>query len=389
MLVEIQSSEDYIAENSKGTNKYWKIHILESIAQYNEPHLHLNEEYFLQQEYWSLKKDGTESIRQRSEPKLIKGKNIGKSNETSPLQQARLEFLSIIEKQKDKGYHLVGKEAKVEFLPMLAQTYKDTKFAKLWPTVAYSQPKVDGIRCIISTKGAFTRKGKPFIPEVVAHIIAEIENLPDDVYLDGELILPMEGGYSFQETMTAIKKFDPERSPLLQYIIYDYYDVDYPNLTFEERFNTLALMKEDEGVSVKLLETNAITHIDQIKKHFDEAIAAGYEGLMIRLNTPYAVNQRSSGLLKYKEFEDSEYEIVNIVQGEGSYVRAAIFVCKLPDSDITFNVNFKCSMQEKQRMFINQQDYIGQQLTVKYQGLSEDNVPRFPVGLAIRSEIQG
>jgi len=36
-------------------------------------------------------------------------------------------------------------------------------------------------------------------------------------------------------------------------------------------------------------------------------------------------------------------------------------------------------------LFQNGSNYIGQQLTVRYQELTDDGVPRFPVGIAIRN----
>ena len=54
---------------------------------------------------------------------LTKGKNIGKTNETTPEQQAVLEAKSKVKKQKDKGYTERKSQVSTTYSPMLAKTY--------------------------------------------------------------------------------------------------------------------------------------------------------------------------------------------------------------------------------------------------------------------------
>src|SRR5574339_279022 len=82
-------------------------------------------------------------------PTYCYGKNKGKSNETSNEEQALKEVQALITKQKEKGYsENILKAGKVDyFKPMLAKNYNDYK-SKLQFGV-FSQPKLDGIRCLI------------------------------------------------------------------------------------------------------------------------------------------------------------------------------------------------------------------------------------------------
>jgi len=66
---------------------------------------------------------------------ITEGKNIGKSNETSPEEQAVLEATSIWQKKKDKGYFESIKETKnaKSSLPMLAHTFSKRKHNISYP----------------------------------------------------------------------------------------------------------------------------------------------------------------------------------------------------------------------------------------------------------------
>ena len=80
---------------------------------------------------------------------ICEGKNIGRANETSPEVQAEKEVEAVIKKQREKGY--MDKAIKVHGGPMLAKSYDDYKDDIDYPI--YSQPKLDGIRCVVDMLG--------------------------------------------------------------------------------------------------------------------------------------------------------------------------------------------------------------------------------------------
>jgi DNA ligase-1 len=63
----------------------------------------------------------------------------------------------------------------------------------------------------------------------------------------------------------------------------------------------------------------------------------------------------------------------------------AVFECQAGDK--TFGVMMKATNEDKQEMLEHIQDYYGKWLTVKYQELSKDGIPRFPVGVGFRIEL--
>ena len=96
-------------------------------------------------------------------------KNVGKVNETSIKEQTQIEVETEYELKLFQGkYHreLTSIESGAQFFePMLAQKFdpkKDTKYPYC------SQPKLDGLRGIVSAYGMQTRQGKPFVYALIS-----------------------------------------------------------------------------------------------------------------------------------------------------------------------------------------------------------------------------
>src|SRR5690606_1337482 len=116
------------------------------------------------------------------------GKNIGKKNETTPEEQALSEARSKFQKQIDKGYKVdISDVDKSEYIkPMLAKDYYQYEDKIEYPV--YIQPKLDGIRCIATINGLFTRNGKPIV--ACPHIFNSVKEFIEEYELealDGEL----------------------------------------------------------------------------------------------------------------------------------------------------------------------------------------------------------
>jgi DNA ligase-1 len=103
---------------------------------------------------------------------------------------------------------------------------------------------------------------------------------------------------------------------------------------------------------------------------------------MVRNSDSLYENKRSYGLQKVKEFDDTEFVIVGTEEGRGRMAGKAIFVCKT-DKGATFNVKMEGSL-ENLRKYLNNPRVVGKRLTVRYQGYTNGDVPRFPVGVIVR-----
>lgn len=364
----IKASPTLESETRTGKKKYWQAQVVEESGT-----------FFTRTRYWQDTADG-ESKEQYSEPKVSHPTNVGRSNERNNEDQSYFEFDAMVVKQTDKGYHEAGKVSETSPLPMLANKWTEKKHTMKFPVAL--QPKLDGVRMLMLDEFCWSRMGKDMIPEVVQHLAIDTIGL----ILDGELILE---GYTFQDTMRAVKKFREELSPLLTYHVFD---VVMPKIPFVTRYEVLEDFFRDNTLPKNLKLVPTLFNVkdeDELMEHHRNYVCEGYEGTIIR--SPgglYQIGQRSSDLLKYKDFEDSEFGIIDVVEGEGRDSGAAIFVCKT-DTGFWFAVRPKGTMESRQEAFRNKADYIGKNLTVKYQGVSEEGVPRFPIGIGIREGVQG
>jgi ATP-dependent DNA ligase len=84
--------------------------------------------------------------------KECKPKNVGKSNSTSAVEQAIAECNAKYEIKLSEGYFSSREEAEKEevLMPMLAKVYEDHSSKINWDGDVFIQPKLDGMRCLVS-----------------------------------------------------------------------------------------------------------------------------------------------------------------------------------------------------------------------------------------------
>jgi DNA ligase-1 len=232
----------------------------------------------------------------------------------------------------------------------------------------------------------WSRKGKPIdIPDKINAQLCEM--LSDGQCTDGELYVH---GWTFQRIISAVKK-KRDDTDLLEYHIYD---CPHPTLKFEDRMpkNGIGSISFPEycqgwtiiGKNIKIVKTYQIE--DQLEFDIREAseLSNGYEGIMARnKNSLYKYKNRSYDLQKVKRFIDNEFEIIGGKDGTGREAGLIIFKCKT-ECGLEFDVRPMGSHDIRAKMFKNLDTYIGKELTVRYQELTDDGRPRFPVGVSVR-----
>ena len=245
-----------------------------------------------------------------------------------------------------------------QILPMLANKWEDRK--KYISTPFYVQPKLDGVRLLVSNKGCFSRTGKPV--KGVDHLS---KGLKEGEWLDGECYDP---DMSFEDITSAFKT----NPTSLKFYVFDYFDMNRPDLPFTERMKKVTV------------ETQLVHNEAAVKKYHDTFVEQGHEGVMIRdRNSTYEVGKRSNYLLKYKEFQTEEYEITGAKTGHGRDADAVVWVCKTQDGQ-EFTVRPEGTIAQREEHYKNHKKYLGKMLTVRFQNLTALGVPRFPVGVCIR-----
>lgn len=371
---------------------------------------------------------------------ITEGKNLGKKNETTPYEQAILEAQSKWNKKRDReGFQesipttssqpiLAKTEHTLPFVrPMLAKTYEPTKAGKQKKGIKFPcamQPKLDGHRTITSVHLQsgdivhYSRNGVridsvPHIAPVIQGYlmkkggkdwaIIQQSQVPV-VWLDGELYtdqVPFEtlSGLLRRKSVKEMTLEDLEKSKQIQYWIFDIYVPTEPGLTFQQRYDILERVKW-WGPLLKLVpNTNAESPKD-VERILQEYLKKKMEGAILRnWDAPYAVGQRSSDLQKYKLFQDAEFPIIGFHEGRGDEEGAIIWECEVPKglspndkgAQKTFSVRPTGTREERKNLFHratkNFKEFKGKLLTVKFQDWTEDGVPRFPEGIAIRWDL--
>ncbi len=324
---------------------------------------------------------------------IEKGKNLGRANETTPVQQAEAEAQSFWEKKLKKGYVQNIEDARAGRVdaiieggisPMLAEKFDEMEHKLVYPL--FVQPKLDGHRCIavLDEKGKATlwsRTRKPITS--MTHIQAAIERLGmHSVILDGELY---NHDYKdrFEELTSFIRNSEfQEGADAVQYHIYDL-PCGWP---FADRWKFLS----QYVASLHPLHTvaTALVHSrEQLMAAMDQFLEAGFEGAMARNAAGAYINKRSVDLQKVKVFQDAEFPVVGVEEGRGKLKGHAIFVCKT-SAGVEFRAKLKGSQAELKKYFENPALAVGRQLTIKYQGITNKNgVPRFPVAMRFREDV--
>lgn len=312
-------------------------------------------------------------------------KNVGRANETSASEQAKLEAKSKWDEKIRLKYFtsIEAATTTTNIKPMLAHPLTPARLKKLVPPFSM-QPKLNGVRCLAYRlqNGAIrlmSRGGKDYH---LPHISASLQHvLPSSIVLDGELYvhgIPLQTARSYIATPS-------EHSLRVGFHIYDWTPLEGESPTWASRTETIATWKARfKGLqSVHFVDTISVFDVKNITAMHDKAVELGYEGAMIRVYSGvYRMGAKSSELLKVKQFEDAEFTITGWKLGKDGVI---VFECA-QEEGLTFEVRPRGT--EDERAVFRQQaergQLVGQQLTVRFQERSVDNIPIFPVGISIR-----
>jgi ATP-dependent DNA ligase len=112
--------------------------------------------------------------------------------------------------------------------------------------------------------------------------------------------------------------------------------------------------------------------------------ALPYEGLMIRnVESQYLFAHRSQNLLKVKPLDDAEFEIIGGQEATGDDAGTVVFKC-IAENGEEFDVRPIGTREVRREYWDNLDNYIGQWLTVEFNGRANSGKPRFPRGVRIR-----
>jgi hypothetical protein len=251
--------------------------------------------------------------------------------------------------------------------------------------------------------------------DIMAYSPLKDQILDNKLVLDGEVYseyirLPEITGLWASETLKA----DAE---LLNFVCFDCYWVDAPHLNYPDRMQKLfVLIGSGRVPRIKFVMAPQIISAtsevlgwgtaaklssppssgtwpsmrlvtSKLETLLDYAISIDAEGLIIRKwNLPYNCDRAGNNLYKLKSFEDSEFIIVDVLEGIGKFAGVPIWICDNAAGG-TFKVTAAGTIPEKEQKWKDRADWIGKPLKVKYERLAKSGTPLKPVSLGLRTSL--
>jgi ATP-dependent DNA ligase len=314
-------------------------------------------------------------------------KNVGRANETSSEAQAQVELEAAYVLKRKKGYRddLGAARTLERFTPMLAKVYADyqkdvhARFEAGMPVI--TQPKLDGVRCIATSDGLFSRAGNPIV--AVPHILEALQpifELDRNARLDGELY-----NHELKEDFPALVSLLIKKKPSAEDLAaaragvqYWMYDIAAEGDT-RDRARTLHRYTNQVNTPLLRRVTNLPVYTAAALEEAHAAnLEAGYEGTMIRFPDAKYEQKRVKTLLKYKVWMDDEFSVVDICEGLGnSSGMAQSAIIRLKDGS-TNRANIKGTREFRRQLLLERAQYIGGKATIEFFDYTPDGKLRFP-----------
>jgi ATP-dependent DNA ligase len=247
------------------------------------------------------------------------------------------------------------------------------------------QPKLDGLRCVVSADDLVLRSrgGKAYR---LPHIAEQLERiLPAGATADGEL-------YSHDIPLQAIVSLVTRQQIMTSTVEFHIFDVlfgDWQARAWRDRRIDLEALETKAAAmgcnAIRFVKTTTATSIKDVDRLHDAFVAAGHEGAILREpDGLYAPGARSAALLKYKRFDDAEFEIVGVTSARGTDAGCVVWKCAT-ETGRTFEVVPAWTDDERRDTFANAGSFIGRMLTVTFCGRTAADVPRCASGIAVRA----
>jgi DNA ligase-1 len=249
------------------------------------------------------------------------------------------------------------------------------------------EQKLDGVRVLAvitkTTVNLYSRNGKPFdnFPHIVEALdliknkFAKLfQSWPHGFILDGEII-----GESFQALMKQAQRKSDVQTEGMTYSVFDWipladFERGFSNAQQHKRldllekyravFDSTDCVRLMDGITVDL--DSAEGH-DVMRRYAEDAVEAGFEGIVIKdMGAPYEC-RRSTHWLKWKPVVTVDLTIVGLEEGTGKNVgKLGALVCEGTDDGRLIRCNVGSGLTDAQRddYWINKDILVGQTVEI-------------------------
>jgi len=264
----------------------------------------------------------------------------------------------------EKTVNKIKKNAVPVFECMLA--HDGANHEKKIQGLRFHEPKLDGVRvltvvnCENRTVTQYTRNGK--VLENFSHItdavLDNIDLIGRSMVFDGEMV-----SSSFQALMKQVHRKEDVQSQDARLMLFDVIPLSefqrgQSVMGQRRRSNLLRSMKSvlDKIGSIDVITQKEIdldSYVGELefKQYNADAIAAGFEGIMIKDPEAIYEAKRSTSWLKIKPFIEVSMEITDVEEGTGKNVgRLGALVCSGVDDGRDIRVNVGSGFSDSDRI---------------------------------------
>lgn len=248
---------------------------------------------------------------------------------------------------------------------LLLKTYDKTQNVTGW----LMSEKLDGMRAIWDGHTLKSRQGN-----TISAPPWFLAGLPP-FKIDGELWTKRN---DFSNIISIVRQQIPDERWLT--ISYNIFEVPNQSGGLLARLAILeGYLVEHQLPFLKIIPQTTVISPKQLKSDLKRITALGGEGLVVRKPETQYHSGRSDDDLKVKQYQDAECTVIAYKEGKGKYIgKTGALQCKLV-SGLTFFIG--SGLSDQQRKFPPE---IGSIITFKYYGLTQNDIPRFPVFMRMR-----
>lgn len=250
---------------------------------------------------------------------------------------------------------------------MLADTYG----SNIDVTQYWISEKLDGVRARWNGTNLISRGGLVFAaPNWFT------EGFPP-ISLDGELWIERN---RYEEVSSIVRKQQPHEG--WRSIRFMIFDLPMHGGSFNDRVNAMRKINlQNASPYLKIIVQWQVSSELELKQRLESVIHQRGEGLMLHHKTARYASGRSQDLLKLKPFADAEATVIGYRPGKGKYLGQVGSLHVETDDGKQFHVGTGLSDEERRTP-----PPLNSRITFRYQGLTKNGIPRFPVFLHIRDE---
>ncbi|WP_031433599.1 DNA ligase [Methylomarinum vadi] len=231
--------------------------------------------------------------------------------------------------------------------------------------------KLDGVRARWDGRQLISRNGNVF------HAPAWFSKDFPDRIMDGEL---WSARGQYQTIVSIVSRHDAHDGwRKIKLMVFDLPDVPGP---FSARVDAMRRMANtNHSPYLQFIDQFRVASHEALMLALERVTGQGGEGLMLHHQDAHYRFGRSKRLLKLKRYQDEEAIVIGYRPGKGQFSGMMGAVKVKTEDDKEFYIGSGFTKQERQNP-----PPLGSRITFRYQGFTDNGLPRFAVFMRIREE---